>query len=194
MNFSYRHAAALQQGFVLQSKALLFDPDLAFFVGHRTDAAVQVEMLAKLVREGVELNPYFNAAMAETRVDPSMSENEIVARLESREVEFLAWMYARIVKISTENGVVPFFVYHPTLQRPWGVPEDELQEMARKAGFELLSLAGVFEGMDRKLLVVGGRDFHPNAAGHRLVAQRLFAEMQQSEVILILAMEAEAGS
>jgi len=194
LNFSYRHASALQLGLVLEIKALPFDPDLAFHVGHRTDAGVQIEMLAKLAREGIELDPFFNEVMAEMGVDPSMSEDEIVGLLEPREVEFLAWSYARVVQIGRENGVVPFFVYHPTLQKPWGVPEDELLEMAREAGFEVLSLAGVFEGMDRQRLVVGGRDFHPNAVGHRLLAQRLFAEMQQSEALLRLARRAELGS
>ena len=120
LNFSYRHASAVQLSHVLVEKALPFDPDVAFHVGHRTDAGVQVEMLAKLVREGVELDPFLEQVMNEAGVEASMSEDEIVGRLEPREVELLAWSYAQVVEAARAHGVEPFFVFHPTLQKTLG--------------------------------------------------------------------------
>jgi hypothetical protein len=181
LNFSYRHASAVQLSHVLVEKALPFAPDVAFHVGHRTDAGVQIEMLAKLVREGVELDPFLEQVMEQAGVEASMSEDEIVGLLEPREVELLAWSYARVVEAAHSHGIEPFFVFLPTLQKPWGVEPDELLEMARQAGFEVLSLTGVFEGHERRSLIVGGRDFHPNAAGHQLLADRLFARAAFSE-------------
>ena len=44
---------------------------------------------------------------------------------------------------------------------------------AEDAGFTTISLADCFDGADPKSVVFGEWDRHPNALGHRLIAERL---------------------
>jgi hypothetical protein len=59
-----------------------------------------------------------------------------------------------------------------------------LEQTAIESGFEVVSLAGVFADRDKRALQVGKGDFHPNAAGHRLIADRLYAELRRRPELL----------
>ena len=49
--------------------------------------------------------------------------------------------------------------------------------MARAAGFVTLSLDGVYEGEDPRLIQLAPWDKHPNARAHRLLADRFYEEL-----------------
>ena len=65
-------------------------------------------------------------------------------------------------------------------------PEAEVAELARRAreaGFVVLDLSEVYEDQEEASLILGGGDNHPNAAGHRLIADRLYEALHEEGAI-----------
>ena len=60
-----------------------------------------------------------------------------------------------------------------------------VHEAAERAGFDRLSLKGVFAGRKNRSLQVSTRDLHPNAKAHGLIADRLFELLRERPQLLL---------
>jgi hypothetical protein len=60
--------------------------------------------------------------------------------------------------------------------------------LAREAGFTILQLSGVYDGVSLRSLKIAPWDAHPNAVGHRLIADRLYALLRDSEDVVPLGL------
>ncbi len=60
-------------------------------------------------------------------------------------------------------------------------PSEEVTAVAdaRAVGFLVFNLLDLWQGRDKPALHLGEWDRHPNAAGNRLIAERLFELVQQ---------------
>jgi hypothetical protein len=138
------------------------------------------------VRLGIELPDAFLRRLAdEAGVTAGMPRKAIAMRLRPYTEELLEWVYRQIAATCLENGITPVWVFLPKLEEhgrqrltPW------LERTAAESGFEVVSLAGLFADRDKRALQVGRGDFHPNAAGHRLIADRLYAELRRRPELL----------
>jgi lysophospholipase L1-like esterase len=77
-----------------------------------------------------------------------------------------------------EHGVRAVWVFLPTLEMH-GTPGDIawMRDLAREAGFETIDLFDVYDGQDIFQIRVADWDYHPNAAGHQIIADLLLAEL-----------------
>jgi lysophospholipase L1-like esterase len=64
------------------------------------------------------------------------------------------------------------------------------RRLAAEAGFNVLDLSGVYDGYDWRTLVVAPWDPHPNAAGHRLIADKLYEVLRQHQDLIPLNLAA----
>jgi lysophospholipase L1-like esterase len=55
---------------------------------------------------------------------------------------------------------------------------EQLARLAEESGFIVLDLSDAYEQQDLESLVVAYWDRHPNAEGHRLLADRLYQALQ----------------
>ena len=74
----------------------------------------------------------------------------------------------------------------PLLGRQWPMTRDELGQIAKDAGFEILSMADVYAGHDFRELQISRWDYHPDEFGNQLLADKLYEQMSQSEEFLAL--------
>jgi hypothetical protein len=83
--------------------------------------------------------------------------------------------YAEMVRLIKDMGATPVFTYIPTPDaRADSVQLTKYLATTSGAGFEaFLDLRRVYAGLDEKKLIVATWDRHPNAAGHRRIAERL---------------------
>jgi hypothetical protein len=95
--------------------------------------------------------------------------------------EILSWIYESIVSECTREGIRPMFGRLPMVPDS-AANDDESHELklAQAAGFTVLDLDDVYHGHDRSSLWIAEWDAHPNALGHRLIADRLFELIHQS--------------
>ena len=81
---------------------------------------------------------------------------------------------------SAAAGIRPFWIF---LSTPgYEVPPEEVKatrRLAKQAGFTAIDLSKVYSGYDPRSLQLSGFDWHPNALGHRVIAEALYQVLRE---------------
>jgi hypothetical protein len=183
LNFAVPGYSAMQNLMVLEQKGFSFQPDALFFIAHQREEEDTVRYLADRISVGAEL-PYADlmelARQAGADAAATRVENE--RRLRPLGSEILAWTYGRVVDTARANGVLSVWIFVPTLENPLREETvNHLARLARESGFVVLDLSDAFDHQDVESLVVAYWDKHPNAAGHRLLAERLYQALREQQ-------------
>lgn len=180
LNFAVPGYSALQESIVLDQNGLSFQPNALFFIAHQREEEAVVMYLADRISVGAEL-PYEDLMdlAHQAGLEAGATKVESERRLQPWGAEILAWTYRRIVETSRAHGILPVWIFVPTLENP--LREETVEQLARLAeesGFIVVDLSDAYDDQDLESLVVAYWDRHPNAAGHRLLADRLFQALQ----------------
>jgi hypothetical protein len=123
--------------------------------------------------------PYLRQVMQETGLTAEMSEGEGVARLKPRSEEVLRWVDEQFVARCRERGATPVLmcIPHPNRIEPeLRARKARMMEIASEAGMVVVDITDAYDVLeDPKELWITSWDSHPNAYGHRLLADRLYA-------------------
>lgn len=176
LNFAVPGYSALQDLIVLEQRAVSFQPDAIFFMSHQRDEESVVQYLADRISAGADLPyPELVELIGRAGIAPGATKKEAERDLQPFGPELLSWTYRHIVEVSRANGILPVWIFMPTLEDP--VQEEEvvyLAGLAEEAGFVILDLSDAYDNQDLDSLVVAYWDKHPNAEGHRLIAEHLY--------------------
>jgi hypothetical protein len=183
LNFAVPGYSAIQDLMVLEQKALPFQPNAFFFMAHQREEEAVVLYLADRISVGADL-PYPDLMELARRAgaQPGMTKAEAERRLKPYGTEILSWTYRRIVEDSRTQGILPVWIFMPTLENP--LREEEvvhLKGVAQESGFIVLDLSDAYDNQDLESLVVAYWDKHPNAKGHRLIAEDLYRKLREKE-------------
>ena len=183
LNFAVPGYSAIQDLMVLEQKALAFQPNALFFMAHQREEEAVVMYLADRISVGADL-PYPDLIELARRAgaEPGATKVETERLLQPVGTEILSWTYRRIVEVSRAHGILPVWIFMPTLEDP--LQEEEivhLNRVAEEAGFIVLDLSDAYDNQDPESLVVAYWDKHPNAKGHRLIAEDLYRKLQEKE-------------
>ncbi|MCZ6617805.1 MAG: SGNH/GDSL hydrolase family protein [Gammaproteobacteria bacterium] len=178
LNFAVGSYSALQQISILD-RVFSFRPQALYFVANPGDGRRASLHLVDRIRQGVEPPfAYLQALLDSTGITASTREIEALRRLKPHENKMLAWAFRQIADACKARGILPVWIY---LSIPENGPSDETiqdqVDLASSAGFEIIDLSKVYDHHDLASLQVSPWDFHPNAAGHRLIADRLYDRM-----------------
>jgi len=122
--------------------------------------------------------PELVEALRRAGVEPGTAQSVAERRLEPLRVELTEWIYRRIVQVARARGIPAVWIYLPRLSER--VQEEEvarLFELAAGAGFAVIDLRGLYGERDADSLRLAEWDYHPNAAGHALIAERIHREL-----------------
>jgi hypothetical protein len=185
LNFAVPGYSVLQDLMVLEQKALSFQPNALFFMAHQREEEAVILYLADRIQVGADL-PYDDLIEITHRaeVDAETTKAGIERRLKPFGTELVSWTYRRIVETSRTHGILPIWIFMPTLEDP--LYEEEvahLAHLAEEAGFVVLNLSDAYENQDLESVVVAYWDKHPNAKGHRLIAECLYQALREKEEI-----------
>ena len=187
LNFAVYGYYPIEQIQVLEGRTLSKDPDAVFYVGHPGDSTRVVQYLTLSVRDGKKLShPFLADVCRRAEVTSELPARLVYRRLKPFGEEILAWNYRRLVQTCKEHKVRPVFVLLPMVVEAdddHRVPREV--DLAAEAGFVVFNLQGVYDGHDRHSLCIAEWDAHPNAPGHRLIADRLFDLIQRSPATLL---------
>jgi hypothetical protein len=115
-------------------------------------------------------------------VEPGMTKSDVERRLTPYGSEILLWTYGRVVEVSEAHDILPVWIFMPTLEDPLHAEEIvHLTALARQSGFIVLDLSHAYDNQDPDSLVVAYWDKHPNAKGHRLIAEDLYRKLLENE-------------
>jgi hypothetical protein len=186
LNFAAPGYTALDVLAIAERKVFAFRPHALLYVVHQTDGQGVVTRLARLLhaRAPVAYRDLMQFARV-AHVNPGAEEDWAARAFTPRREEILAWAYREVFNRCEARGVVPVMVHVPLLgRRDFDLPVPVLLRIARQAGFLTLDLSGVYDGHDPEKLQIASWDDHPNAAGHRLVADKLHDAIRSVEASL----------
>jgi hypothetical protein len=183
LNFAVPGYSGIQDLIVIEQKALGFQPNAIFFMAHQREESAAVMYLAELLSTEADV-PYPElmeiARLAE--VEPGMTKAEVERRLGPYGSEILSWTFRRFVEVSRSNNITPVWIFMPTLEDPLHVDEViHLTGLAQESGFIVLDLSDAYKNQDLDSLVVAYWDKHPNAKGHRLIADYLYQLLNERQ-------------
>lgn len=166
---------------VLREIALETRPDALYYIAHGVDGALAVERLARLVQKQIPLEDAFLRDIVERAgLTTRMSQLAMQRELPAYKDELVEKSYARIVELAREAGAEPVWIYVPrVIERNASRRKvDKLMAAAQQAGFAVHDLSGLFDEHDVDDLAMSAWDLHPNALGHRLIADALFEAVE----------------
>lgn len=181
LNFAVPGYSPIQNYMVLEQKIVSFQPNLLFYVAHQREELAAVMYLADRISAKEDLPyPDLMEIAARAGADRSATKPENERRLRPVGSEILAQTYRRIVETSQAHGILPVWIFIPTLEFP-RQPEEvaHLTRMAEEAGFIVIDSSHAYDGQDPESIVVAYWDKHPNAKAHRLIAEDIYGHLQQ---------------
>ena len=151
-------------------------PALVVFQGTSADFGWDDRKLRSLLPKGVGWDaPSYRQGLAASGAKPGGDEESYKLALRPHREAMLAGVYRTVVLDCRARGVESAWLLLPRVGKPTApVDRERLTGLARSAGFDhWVDLSDAFDGLDPSTLAIGPDDFHPNAAGHALLAHRL---------------------
>jgi hypothetical protein len=183
LNFAVPGYSAVQDLIVLEEKALPFQPNAFFFMAHQREEEAVVMYLADRISDGAELPyPELIEIARQAGAVPGKTKVETIRILEPVGTELLSWTYRRIVEVSRAQGILPVWIFMPTLENPLKQEEiTRLTRVAEEAGFIVLDLSNAYDNQDPESLIIAYWDKHPNAKGHMLIAEDFYRKLREKQ-------------
>lgn len=150
-----------------------FDLDYLVYVSHGVDIHKNLKSVLSCFNSGFVMPyPYLQEMIERSGIRRNMPENQQLKMLEPFGKEMLENMYGQFVELCNEHKIQPVWLYWPTISS--FIDQSEyLHELAKKSGFEVINLESVFDNYEPASLIVSMSDRHPNALGHKIVAEAL---------------------
>jgi hypothetical protein len=180
LNFGIAASSALAELWLLENKVLSFRPDAIFFISHHLEETKAVSHLAHMALTEIEIPyDYLREIILQADIEQGMTQAEAERRLQPYGSDIISWTYNRIVVLAQERRILPVWIYLLPPERD--IQEEigrHLTQLATEADFSTIDLSDVYTNHDLETLIVAKWDRHPNAAGHQLIADRLYLALQ----------------
>ncbi|MDA1314937.1 MAG: hypothetical protein O2968_16525 [Acidobacteria bacterium] len=182
LNFAVGSYGALRKMRILEQKAYEFEPDALLYVTHVFESSFSVFDLTRAVLARLDIPyPYLRQVVEEAGVSPEMPEQTVRRRLERYGKEMTHWSWGQVQEQCRERGIRTYMILIPgLLTEP--VTRGFRQDVAAKSadyGFTSVDVADTFEDVpSHESLAIAPWDGHPNAKGHRMLADKLFGELR----------------
>jgi hypothetical protein len=181
LNFSVGGFGPLQLLADLDRRILDFQFDALLFTGQNDLYWVQKDVV-DAGRNGFPVPyEYIRQVIRDAGIDRNTSFAEGMQRVGPRAEELLSWVYGEVVKRCRDRGAAPmagFIPFTKSVEADAKASVARQMQLAREAGFIVIDMTDAYEGAEPTSIVIAPWDSHPNALGHRLLADRLYDGLQ----------------
>jgi len=178
LNFSMGSFGPLKKLRAFESKAVEFDPDAILYVGHVSEASFILEDVTRAVVFDLEMPyPEIKSIFGEVRVGKAPSARAVRVKLRPHAERMSDFAWRRLIAACREREIDTYMTLLPSRL---AAPPSTIQRVSQAAameerGFTFFDLSDVFQvDLPARDLVVAPWDGHPNATGHRLIADTLY--------------------
>ena len=199
LNFASAGDSVLRRLARFQMRALEFDIDAVVDVSVSGEAQLAIRNLRDaVIGRTPGLDPVLLEIVRRARVTAEMSSEQIDNRLGPFVDEILRFGYQQLALAASKNKVDALVLVLPRLDDTDAIYRAEwesLSRMVHEAGLEAVSLEGVYGPLsERSTLKLAPWDWHPNIAGHALLAERVYPELFRLDGLTSIAGEIGAAS
>ena len=184
LNFAVAGYALPQMLYVAQHIVPQFEPDAVIYVAHPREGIRLIKRLQILVtrmRGGVADYGYLASVLQKADAHGDLPPDEFELRLAPFRDDLLRWSYDSMAAAIRANGAVPVLALVPLTNETFEREElDQISRLAQESGAIVMVLPDPFSGHEPERITVSDSDKHPNALGHRLIADRFFAGLMQN--------------
>ncbi|MCP5158752.1 MAG: hypothetical protein H6975_04940 [Gammaproteobacteria bacterium] len=160
-------------------KAMTFQPHAVIYVATGRELSRSAAYIAEVVKKRIEI-PFaeLQGLVQKAGITADMEEADMIKKLMPYYKELLSFVYGSIARRTRAIGATPVWVFLPQVTDGiWREETPDVVEIAETSGFVLINLDDIYQGRDISTLRLAEWDDHPNPAGHRLVAARLYDEL-----------------
>jgi len=195
LNFGVEGFSLLQSVLMAEQRALAYAPDVIMITVHDLDARLLDRHLRLAVEQGITIPwPEVAEIVARAGLQPGQSSDDMQRRLLGREQALSRIALGRLGRLARERGILVVAVgTRLPLEQP-GEDVAGFMRVAEEEGLVVLDLLHVYDGLDESALTVTRLDHHPTAEGHRILAERLLAELKARPALLGLGPDSPAAS
>jgi len=197
LNFAVFSYGPPQMLWVFQNKVPDFDPDALFYVAHTLDEENLCNRTVLAVQDGAEIPfDYIAQILREAGINREMAWHEAMQRLRPYGDEINRWALGQIIEECRRRDILPVCILLPQDPGTEESPSEfaKAAEACEEAGFVLLDLSNVWEGFDPEVLRTSEWDWHANAKGHQLIADRLYRALLEHSEAIPLGLPTTTGS
>ena len=178
LNYSVPGHAPGQRWEQFRRNGWAMNPDVVIFEATPADPGWDERRLRVLLPRGLGWDaPQYRDALAATGARPGGDAASYKPILKPHRWAILANVYRQAADECRARGVLPVWVLIPRVGKP--IDRDDrarLVALAKASGFaEVFDLSDSFDGIAAEDLAIAPDDFHPNARGHRILADRMAA-------------------
>lgn len=169
------------QQLVSLEKAFTFEPSAVFYVATGRELSRASWYLVEVVQKRIDIPyPFLREIVLKAGLDPEMDEASALRRLAPFREEILSGIYRHIAEECRRRGIVAVWIFLPQVREgAWQEETPGMLRLAEAVGFAMVSLADIYKNEDIAAIRLAEWDEHPNARGHRLIADRLYAALQE---------------
>jgi D-alanyl-lipoteichoic acid acyltransferase DltB (MBOAT superfamily) len=196
LDFAVGAYSQLQNLWVLEHKVFDFEPNTILYVVHATDEDAALRHYVESIQTGVEIPyDYLKDLASKANIDRNTPRDVAEQRLRPFQSQLLSWVYTRMAKDCRQRGIQPVWIFLPMIGENISQRDIDLHvRLAQEAGFVTISLDNWFENQDMKYLVLADWDMHPNAEGHKLIANKLYEALRDKQKTMSVALPGLPGT
>lgn len=198
LNFAIGGVGPLGHISTLRKKAGEFAPDIVVLVAHINDYGWTVDHLQRGLAGHAEADFDFHLPLLEkAHVSATTSRLVALERLTPYEAPLLDATYRQLARECQKIGALPVCVFLPL---PRNLPLDrtrasELIAMAENAGFTVVDLSHIYDGMNpADLMMDEAAAYHSNARANGIIANELYNRLTTDTRIDLLARARRAAA
>jgi hypothetical protein len=173
LNFAIAATSLAQQVFRVQEEGLRFSPDLIVLTVHPQDL-ILLQWIFRRVGRGEFSIPDSAVAQLAARVGVGRGSTGNLADLRLIEEELDRLLFRRAQELGSRVGARVAILALRLLDSPSMGNLATTRRAIAAAGVPLIDCTGIWDGRSARTFRVSDLDAHPNAAGHRLIADCLF--------------------
>lgn len=158
-----------------------FKPEYLFFISQGKDLFKNRKDVAEAFRKNIPMPyPYLDEVVRKAGLTPEMDEDQMMKALLPFEEEILLEAHRILHAKCEEKGIIPVWVYWPTvnMRSEFIAEKNKVRDLAQAAGFQIIDLEAIYEGMAPESIKVSQKDTHPNANGHAIMARALAEKLR----------------
>lgn len=177
LNFGMGQYCVIHQMLQLRIKVLDFDPDVVLYLCHQSETTTPALDLAKMRAKNLVDDPGLSKIVRDAGITSETAGGTMRTLLLPFGRQIVEYCYSQMVQDCRKNGIAPVWGF---LNMPGSflvtLEQEEIQPVARDAGFLTLDLTGWDQGHPSAEIMLREGDPHPNPVGHQLILEQLLSE------------------